>query len=162
MQHLNSEMKQQQLDWRRSQVLQYSSEGYSQLEIAHKLQVDLATVNRDIHFLKMQAQESLHKHIHEIIPLEYQKAMLGIKRNLKQTLEIAESATDPKTKLQARAIFNDCYKYIMDLTTNGAIIKDAIKFVTQKTEQLDIIRKIDEKIEVMHEEEEETTTNGVF
>jgi DNA-binding NarL/FixJ family response regulator len=56
MQHLNSEMKQQQLDWRRSQVLQYSSEGYSQLEIAHKLQVDLATVNRDIHFLKMQAQ----------------------------------------------------------------------------------------------------------
>jgi hypothetical protein len=50
----------------------------------------------------------------------------------------------------------------MDLTTNGAIITDAIKFVTQKTEQLDIIRKIDEKIEVMHEEEEETTTNGVF
>ena len=91
MQHLNSEMKQQQLDWRRSQVLQYSSEGYSQMEMAHKLQVDLATVNRDIHFLKMQAQESLHKHIHEIIPLEYQKAMQGMKRNLKQTLEIARA-----------------------------------------------------------------------
>jgi hypothetical protein len=117
------------------------------MEIAHKLQVDLATVNIYIPFLKMQAQESLHKHIHEI--LEYQKAMLGMKRNLKQTLEIAESATDPKTKLQARAIFNDYYKYIMDLTTNGAIVTDAIKFVTQKTEQLDIKRKIDEKIEVI-------------
>ncbi len=36
-----------------------------------------------------------------------------------QTLELADSAADPKTKLQARAIANDCYKYIMDLTTNG-------------------------------------------
>jgi hypothetical protein len=36
-----------------------------------------------------------------------------MKRNLKQTLEIAETAADPKTKLQARAIANDCYRYIM-------------------------------------------------
>ena len=87
--------------------------------------------------------------------------MIGMKRNLKQTLEIAESAADPKTKLQARAIANDCYKYIMDLTTNGVVITDAIKYVTQKTEHLDTIRKIDESIEAMHGEEE-TTTNGVF
>ena len=42
--------------------------------------------------------------------------MTGIKRNLKQTLEIAETAADPKTNLQARAIANDCYRYIMDLS----------------------------------------------
>jgi hypothetical protein len=53
-----------------------------------------------------------------------------MKQNLKQTLEIAEIAADPKTKtkLQARAIANDCYKYIMDLMTNGAIITDGIKY----------------------------------
>ncbi|MGA7542973.1 MAG: hypothetical protein WBW34_07915 [Nitrososphaeraceae archaeon] len=28
--------------------------------------------------------------------------------NLKQTLKIAETASDPKTKLQARDIANDC------------------------------------------------------
>ena len=55
--------------------------------------------------------------------------MTGMKRNLKQTLEIAESTSDPRTQLQARAIANDCYKYIMDLTTNGVVITDAIKFV---------------------------------
>ena len=32
-----------------------------------------------------------------------------MKRNLNQTLEIAETATDPKVKLQDRAIANDCY-----------------------------------------------------
>jgi hypothetical protein len=63
--------------------------------------------------------------------------MIGMKRNLKQTLEIAETAADPKTKLQARAIANDCYHHIMDLTTNGAIVTDAIKYVTQKQEQID-------------------------
>ena len=85
--------------------------------------------------------------------------MVGMKGNLKHVLEIAESAADPKTKLQARAIANDCYKYIMDLTTNGVVVTDAIKYVNQKQEQIDMLHKLDESIEAT---EEETTTNGVF
>jgi hypothetical protein len=87
--------------------------------------------------------------------------MVGMKGNLKHVLEIAETAADPKTKLQARAIANDCYKYIMDLTTNGAIVTDAIKYVTQKQEQIDTLHKLDERIEAIGETEE-STTNGVF
>jgi IS30 family transposase len=157
--HLNSEVKQQQLEWRRAQVLELASEGYSQREIASKLQVDLAAVNRDIQFLRQQAQEHLQKHIHEVVPEEYQKCMVGMKRNLKRTLEIAETVSDPKVKLQARAIANDCYKFILDMTTNAGIVSDALKFVTQRKEQLDTLQKLDESIEAI---EEETTTNGVF
>jgi hypothetical protein len=51
-------------------------------------------------------------------------------------LEIADTTSDPRTKLQARAIANDCYKYIMDLTTNGVVITDAIKFVQTNKENL--------------------------
>jgi hypothetical protein len=47
--------------------------------------------------------------------------MIGTKQYLKQTLEIADTTLDPRTKLQARAIANDCYKYIMALTTNGVL-----------------------------------------
>ena len=54
--------------------------------------------------------------------------------------------TDDKTKLQATAIINDCYKYNMDLTTNGVVVTDAIKYVTQKQEQIDILQKLDERI----------------
>jgi hypothetical protein len=85
--------------------------------------------------------------------------MVGMKRNLKQTLEIADTAADPRIKLEARRIANDCYKYILDLTTNSAIVTDAIKYVTQKQEQIDTLHKLDERIEAA---EEETTTNGVF
>jgi hypothetical protein len=44
--------------------------------------------------------------------------------------------SDNKTRLQALALVNDCYKYIMDLTTNGIVITDAIKFVQTSKEKL--------------------------
>ena len=56
-------------------VLELASEGYTQREIASKLQVDLGAVNRDIQFLRQQAQENLQKHIHETVPEEYQKIL---------------------------------------------------------------------------------------
>jgi DNA-binding CsgD family transcriptional regulator len=45
-------MKQQQLDWRRSQVVELASMGYSQREIGRILQIDLAAVSRDLHFIR--------------------------------------------------------------------------------------------------------------
>jgi DNA-binding NarL/FixJ family response regulator len=42
---MNSETKQQQLEWRRAQVLELASEGFCKREIANKRQVDLAPVN---------------------------------------------------------------------------------------------------------------------
>ena len=157
---MNSVVKQRELDWRRSQVLELSSEGYSQREIAARLQLDAAAVNRDIQFLRQQAQASLQKHIHEVVPEEYQKCMAGMKSNLKETLEIAKTVTDPRVKLQARAIVNDCYKFILDMSTNAGIVSDALKYVTKQKEQLSALQKIDERLET--KEEQETTTSGIY
>jgi hypothetical protein len=44
--------------------------------------------------------------------------------------------TDNKIVLQALGLINDCNKYIMDLTTNGVVITDAIKFVQTNKEKL--------------------------
>jgi hypothetical protein len=129
-------LKDSKVDWRRNKVLELSSQGYSQRDIANTLQVGLGTVNKDILFLREKSRENLQHHIHERVPEEYQNCMTGIKINLKQTLEIAEAASDPRIKLQARAIANDCYKYIMDLTTNSVVINDAIKFVQTNKEKL--------------------------
>jgi hypothetical protein len=48
---------------------------------------------------------------------------------------------DERTRLQALALINDCYKYIMDLTTNGVVITDAIKFVQTNKEKLNSMSK---------------------
>ena len=151
--------KLQQIEWRRDRVLELSSQGFSQSDIATVLQVEKSIISRDVAYLRHQAQENLQKHIHETIPEEYQNAMTGINQVLKKCWSIVSKAADDKTSLQALALINDCNKYKVDLTTNGAIVTDAIKYVTQKQEQIDTLHKLDERIETM---EEETTTNGVF
>jgi hypothetical protein len=156
--HLSTDVK-QQLDWRRSKVLELSSQGYSEREIAETLQINDTAVHRDLVYLRQQAQENLQKHIHETVPEEYQKCMVGMKRNLRQTLEIRDSASDPKVRLQAVAIANDCYKFILDMSTNAGIVSDALKYVTQKSEQVNTLQKVNERIENL---EEEPTTSGIF
>ena len=49
--------------------------------------------------------------------------------------------SDNKTMLQALALINDCNKYKMDLTTNGVVITDAIKFVQTNKEKLTMSTK---------------------
>jgi Trp operon repressor len=64
MEHLSSAMEQQhqeqqvqQVHWRRDKVQELCSKGFSQREISQILQVGLATVNRDISYLRNQAKE---------------------------------------------------------------------------------------------------------
>jgi transcriptional regulator len=59
VQLLRSKMQQQQIDWHRAKVLELSSQGYSQVEIATNLQMDRSIISRDIAYLRQQAQENL-------------------------------------------------------------------------------------------------------
>jgi Trp operon repressor len=54
MEHLNSDMEQQQnqVQSPRDKVQELCSKGYSQREISQVLQIGLATVNRDISYLR--------------------------------------------------------------------------------------------------------------
>jgi hypothetical protein len=147
VQLLNSKMQQQQIEWRRAKVLELSSQGYSQIEIASNLQIDKSVISRDMAYLRNQAQAILRVHIQDKLPEEYQNCMVGINQVLKICWDIVNKSrnlnnndnngqtvtmTDNKTVLQALALINDCNKYKMDLTTNGVIITDAIKFVQNK------------------------------
>jgi hypothetical protein len=67
--------------------------------------------------------------------------MTGINRILKLTWEIAEKPTDDKTKLQAFAQLNEGYKFKMDLTTNGVVVTDAIKYVQSRMDYLNETEK---------------------
>ena len=65
---MTSAVKQRELQWRRAQVLELASKGYNQREIATRLQLDTAAVNRDMFSLRKQAIENLQNHIHEVVP----------------------------------------------------------------------------------------------
>jgi len=183
------------VEWRRSRVLELSSQGNSQPEISGTLQISLGTVNKDLSYLRQLAQENLKTHIQLKLPEEYQNCMVGINQVLKICWEIVNKSriinnddgqtvtmTDNKTVLQALALINDCNKYKMDLTTNGVVIADAIKFVQTNKENLTMSTKEDkngeeskepnydeDKDQVEEKQDEETrelneneTTNQVF
>ena len=141
------------VDWRRDKVQQLLVRGYSQWDVAKELQIDQSTVSRDIQYLRHRAQENLQKHIQQKLPEEYQRCLTGMNQVLKLSWQIANNNTkqnlqahndnintittgDDRTRLQALSLINDCYKYIMDLTTNGVVITDAIKFVQTNKEKL--------------------------
>ena len=158
VQLLRSRMQQQQIDWRRAKVLELSSQGYSQIEIATDLQIDKSVICRDLVYLRQQANENLKTHINDKLPEEYQNCMVGINQVLKICWEIVNKSrnvnndngngqtvtmTDNKTVLQALALINDCNKYKMDLPTNGVVITDAIKFVQTNKDKLTMSTKED-------------------
>jgi hypothetical protein len=192
--------KEDMIEWRRAKVLELSSQGHNQSEIARIMQVGISTVNRDVIFLRYQAQENLKIHIQQKLPEEYQRCLTGMNQVLKLSWKIANNSIkhdgqehndnsntlttgDDRTRLQALSLINDCYKYIMDLTTNGVVITDAIKFVQTNKEKLTMSNKKEDngnkeseepdydedKNQLEEEQEEETgefneqkTTNQVF
>jgi IS30 family transposase len=176
MQLLNARL--QQVEWRRDRVLELSSQGFSQSDIATVLQVDKSIISRDMAHIRREAQENLQNHIHETIPQEYQKAMTGINQVLRMCWYIVSKTEDEKTKLQALSLINDCNKYKIDLSTNGVVITDAIKYVNGKMDHLNnqekkLLQDIKEDTEAAETEdieevnssprlEEQQTHNGVF
>ena len=69
---------QQQIEWRRDKVLELSSQGHSQTDIADTLHVNKSVISRDMAYLKQQAQENLKTNIQDKLPEEYQNCMTGI------------------------------------------------------------------------------------
>ena len=83
VQLLNSKMQQQQqIEWRRAKVLELTSQGYTQIEIATNLKVDRSIISRDVAFLREKSQDNLKTHIQDKLPEEYQNCMTGINQVL--------------------------------------------------------------------------------
>jgi Trp operon repressor len=139
MEHLSSAMEQQnhdqQVQWRRDKVQELCSKGYSQREISQILQVGLATVNRDISYLREQAKTNIKRYIDERLPEEYEKCLVGLAAITKEAWNTAQQTEDKREKIQALSLAKECYSMKLDLLTNATVVDDAIKFVSQKSRE---------------------------
>ena len=159
---MSTQVERQNIEWRRSKVIELNSQGYSQPETAKILQVSLGTVNRDLSIIRQQARKNLQIHIEKTLPDEYNRCLTGLNQVLKTCWYIVNKPNitpDDRTRLQATAIISDSYKHIMDLVTNGSVITDVIKHDTQIQNDVNIINKCDKSLEAI---EEEIVTDGVF
>ena len=88
----------QQVQWRRDKVQELCSKGLTQRKISQMLQVGLATVNRDISYLRNQAKDNIKKYIDERLPEEYEKCMIGLNAITKEAWNTALNTEDKKEK----------------------------------------------------------------
>src|ERR671936_2943847 len=137
MEHLSSAMEQQNqhqeqlhLQWTRDKVQELCSKGYSQREISQILQVGLATVNRDISYLRNQAKTNIKKYIDERLPEEYEKCMVGLTAILREAWSTCYRTEDRREKIQALSLAKERYSVKLDLLTNATVVDDAIRFVS--------------------------------
>jgi Trp operon repressor len=192
MEHLSSDMEQQnqdqehqqqlQVEWRRDKIQELCSKGYSQREISHILQVGLATVNRDVSYLRQQAKVNTKKYIDERLPEEYEKCLVGLTVITKEAWNTAANTEDKREKIQALSLAKECYSMKLELLTNATVVDDAIRFVSNRSNEKLKLRSdnsnednkeskepdYDEDKDQLEERQEEeteeiaTTTNQIF
>jgi predicted transcriptional regulator len=130
-----SEPKSQQLQWRRSKVIELRSRGLSQIEISRELQVSEASISSDIQYLRNQAKESIKEYVTEHLPEQYQVCLSALDTILKHAFEILETSDDNREKLQAMELFKDTHLVKLELLSKATTIDSALHYIRNKQQQ---------------------------
>ena len=118
------------IELRRSRVLDLIAQGVPQYQVAQQLNVSASCVSLDIQYLEETAKENIEKQLQEVLPIQHLKVMSGLHQVLRKTWEIVNKEhIDDKTKLQSLALVNESYRLIMELSSDGNVIKEAMAFV---------------------------------
>jgi Sigma-70, region 4 len=167
-----------QIEWRRSKVLELDSQGSSQPEIARILQVSLGTVNNDLSYLRSQSKQKIKRYIDETLPEEYEKCLVGITSILKEAWNTSQQAEiNKREKIHALSLAKECYSMKLELLTNATVVGDAMRFVSEYSNNKMVISEggngkeskeepdyseDKDQLEEKQEEEIVSTTNQIF
>jgi transcriptional regulator len=114
--------KAEQLEWRRSKVVELRSRGLSYAEIAQQLQGSRASIGSDVQYLREQAKGTIKEYVTEHLPEQYQVCLTALDEIIKSAFDILETSDDNREKatgngaIQGYAFGQDgvtvqCYNY---------------------------------------------------
>jgi predicted transcriptional regulator len=127
--------KTEQIEWRRSKVVEMRARGLSQTEIAHELQVSKASISLDMQYLRSQAKESIKEYVTDHLPEQYQVCLTALDAIIKRAFEILETSPDNREKLQAMELFKDTHLVKLELLSNATTIDSALNYIRNKQQQ---------------------------
>jgi hypothetical protein len=127
--------KVEQLEWRRSKVVELRARGLSQTEIARELQVSKASISLDIQYPRSQAKESIKEYVTEHLPEQYQVCLTALDAIIKRAFDILENSPDNREKLQAMELFKDTHLVKLELLSNATTIDSALHYIRNKQQE---------------------------
>jgi transcriptional regulator len=80
--------KADQLEWRRSKVVEMRARGLSYREIARELQVSRASISYDIQYIRNQAKESIREYTTDHLPEQYQVCLTALDEIIRRAFDI--------------------------------------------------------------------------
>lgn len=107
---------------RLAKVLMFHSKGYSQSEIARKLNLNQSTISRDLAEIRKKARSSLDMYVKDEIPNEFQIYISGLNQIMKNLWEIVE---DKQTKITIKdrtyvlSLLMQCYSKRIEMLVGG-------------------------------------------
>ena len=90
------------------------------------------TVHNDLVYLRKKAKENISLYVDDKLPNEYEKCLTGINSILKEAWDTSRDTKDKREKMQALSLAKECYSMKLDLLTNVGVIREAMKFLTDK------------------------------
>ena len=123
---------------RRQKIWTLITRGMKGYEIAKELNVDSATVSRDIRFLTTESQNYLNDLARSTLPFMYQTSIEGVRNILKECWNIYQSDDEKVNgfqRLQALKLAKECHESVFNLLDAGP----SIMAVKQLQERLIII-----------------------
>ena len=127
--------KSDQLEWRRSKVVEMRARGLSLGEIARELQVSRASIRSDIAHLRNEAKESIREYATEYLPEQYQVCLCALDTILKHAYNILEATEDNREELQVMELFKDTHLVKLELLSNATTIDNALHYIKSKQQE---------------------------
>ncbi|MFL6341667.1 MAG: hypothetical protein ACJ72U_08990 [Nitrososphaeraceae archaeon] len=153
-------IKSDQLEWRRSKVLEMRARGMTHGEIAHELQVSRTSITSDIQYLRSQAKESIKEYVTEHLPEQYQVCLTALDAIIKRAFDILETSPDNREKLQAMELFKDTHLVKLELLSNATTIDSALNYIRSKQEQQKKGQDLDSTSDGNNDDDQLTETSG--
>jgi hypothetical protein len=127
---MTSRVRQEQIEWRRSKILDLAADGYSIREMESTLKIPRATIGRDIILLRQQAKNDIHKYIQEQVPFEYKKTLAGLEGIIKYTSSVMnDESKEHKERMQAANIKMQAYNMKMEMVSGANLVEEGIELV---------------------------------
>ena len=127
--------KAEQLEWRRSKVVELRDRGLSYAQIAQQLQMSRTSISSDVQYLREQAKGTINDYVTEYLPEQYQVCLSALDTILKHAFNILETSDDNREKLQAMELFKDTHLVKLELLSNATTIDTALNYIRSKQEQ---------------------------
>ena len=101
--------KAEEVEWRRSKIIELKAQGLDQREIAQILRVTPALISMDLRDMRNEAMENVKDYTTRELPLQFRVAIRAYWDAIKEYWKISRNAHDNREKMQAIDSYLKCH-----------------------------------------------------